>query len=302
MKRSTRNLIKEARTAKDYSLFDFLHGYFYMRWPYFYISMGKGDHPLSRKLSGIVAFVFGFLERTRKRDKGSGQGGGFAEGYHGKVLPLGTARQLVSINEEIRMDNLEQVIPFEKARDIILKNPDHIVVIDCPCRKGMKDPCLPLDVCLIIGEPFASFVLDHHPDSSRAITSAKAQEILEQESRRGHVSHAFFKDAVLNRFYAICNCCSCCCGAMKAHRNGTPMIISSGFVCNVNEEKCTACGDCVEHCQFAAISLNGRLSCAAELCMGCGVCVEHCSHEALSLKRDQSKPAPLEINQLTAFQ
>jgi len=119
MKKSTRDFIKEARKAKGYSFFDFLHGYFYMRWPYFYISMGKGDHPLSKKLSGIVTFVFGFLERFKKKDSGSNQGGGFAEGYHGKVLPLNTARQLVSINEEIRMENLEQVIPFEKARDII---------------------------------------------------------------------------------------------------------------------------------------------------------------------------------------
>jgi hypothetical protein len=25
-----------------------------------------------------------------------------------------------------------------------------------------------------------------------------------------------YKDAMLGRFYAICNCCSCCCGAMEA--------------------------------------------------------------------------------------
>jgi tRNA (Thr-GGU) A37 N-methylase len=27
-----------------------------------------------------------------------------------------------------------------------------------------------------------------------------------------------YKDAMLGRFYAICNCCSCCCGAMQAHQ------------------------------------------------------------------------------------
>ncbi len=302
MNRSTRDFIKEARTAKGYSFFDFLHGYFYMRWPYFYISMGKGDHPISKMFSGIMAFVFTLFERFKKKDGGVDQNGGFAEGYHGKVLPLDTARQLVSINKEIRMENLEQVIPFERARDIILKNPDHIAVIDCPCRKGMENPCLPMDVCLIIGEPFASFVLQHSPQTSRAITSTEAQRILEEESQRGHVSHAFFKDAALNRFYAICNCCSCCCGAMKAHRHGTPMIISSGYVCKVKEEKCIACGICVDTCQFGALSLNEHLSSDADLYMGCGVCVEHCAQDALSLQRDQSKPAPLEINQLTAFQ
>jgi len=298
MKKSTREFIKEARTAKNYSFLDFLHGYFYMRWPYFYIAMGKGDHPLSKKLSGILPYVLGFFEKFHHKNADSDQGGGFADGYHGKVLPLETARQLVSVNKEIRLENLEQVIPFEKALDIILKNPDHITVIHCPCRKGMESPCLPLDVCMIVGEPFASFVLDHSPVTSRAISSAEAQQILEQESQRGHVSHAFFKDAVLNRFYAICNCCDCCCGAMKAHRNGTPMIISSGYVCKVNTEKCISCGECVDSCQFNALSIKDGLLCDIELCMGCGVCVEHCAQEALSLERDFTKPAPLEIGQL----
>ena len=196
------------------------------------------------------------------------------------------------------MENLEQVIPFDRTRDIILKNPDHITVIDCPCRKGMDHPCQPLDVCLIVGEPFASFVLEHSPDTSRAISSAEAQQILEQEAQRGHVSHAFFKDAALNRFYAICNCCACCCGAMKAHRNGTPMIISSGFVFEVDEEKCITCGICVDRCQSHALSLNDRLICDISLCLGCGVCVSHCAQEALSLVRDKSKPAPFEIGKL----
>ena len=301
MKKSTREFIKEARSTRNYSLFDFIHGYFYMRWPYFYIAMGKGDHPLSKKLSGIMSTVLSLFEKFQRKNADSDPGGGFAEGYHGKVLPLKTARQLVSINKEIRLENLEQIIPFENARDIILKNPDHITVIDCPCRKGMESPCLPLDVCMIVGEPFASFVLDHSPDTSRAITSAEAQHILEQESQRGHVSHAFFKDAVLNRFFAICNCCSCCCGAMKAHRNGTPMIISSGYVCKVNADKCIVCGVCIDTCQFNALSIKGDLQCDSDLCMGCGLCVEHCAQEALSLERDLTKPAPLEIGHLASY-
>ncbi len=301
MKKSTQDFIKEARSAKDYSFLDFIHGYFYMRWPYFYISMGKGDHPLAKKLLKPLSHVLGFFEKFLNKSTNPDQDSGFAAGYHGKVLPLAAARKLVSINKEIRLENIEQVIPFEKARDIILKNPDHITVIDCPCRKSMENPCLPMDVCLIVGEPFASFVLEHCPETSRAISSAEAQQILEQESQRGHVSHAFFKDAVLNRFYAICNCCSCCCGAMKAHRNGTPMVISSGFVCKVDHNKCITCGICVETCQFNALAINGHLTCDFNACMGCGVCVEHCAQGALSLERDLTKPAPLEINQLANF-
>ena len=295
MKKSTKEFIREARNTQHYSFWDLLHGYIYMCWPYFYISMGKGDHKLSPILARAIAF-FGRLLPKKDRlptDRG------FAEGYHGKALPLETAKALVSIQQEITLDQLEQVIPFERARDIILKNPDHIAVIDCPCRKGMAQHCEPMDVCMIVGEPFVGFVLEHQTDSSRQISAAEARQILEDENRRGHVSHAFFKDAVLNRFYAICNCCSCCCGALKAQRNGTSMVISSGYVSRVDQESCVLCGACVEVCQFGAMSINGKLAIDEALCMGCGVCVNHCPNGALSLVLDPSKPAPLEIEQLT---
>ena len=147
----------------------------------------------------------------------------------GSVPPL-AASKLVTVQQDVTLTDLEHVIPYSRARDIVLRNPDHIVVLDCPCRVGRADPCLPLDVCLIVGEPFASFVSEHHPGRSRWITQDEAVEILWAEQERGHVSHAFFKDAMLGRFYAICNCCSCCCGAMQYHHQGIPMLASSGFV------------------------------------------------------------------------
>jgi heterodisulfide reductase subunit A-like polyferredoxin len=109
----------------------------------------------------------------------------------------------------------------------------------------------------------------------------------------------YYKDAMLGRFYAICNCCSCCCGAMEAQRNGTPMIASSGYVAQVDEDLCAACGTCAEYCQFAAISVDNefaRIDVAA--CMGCGVCVARCAQDAISLLRNPAKGIPLEIHAL----
>jgi hypothetical protein len=60
----------------------------------------------------------------------------FAESYHGKVVPLQSAAQLVTVQEPITIKNLEQVIPYTRARDIILKNPDHLIALDCPCRSA----------------------------------------------------------------------------------------------------------------------------------------------------------------------
>ena len=294
---ATRAFIREARKVKGYSWFDFLHGYVYGRWPYLYIAIGTGEHRSSKYFQWLVAGV-GKLLPKRPLDEGNTHT--FADGYHGKVAPLDTARQLVTINEPVAIPDLEQVIPYKRARSIVLENPDRIVVLDCPCRSGRANPCLPLDVCLVIGEPFASFILEHHPDRARRITQEEAVAILEAEEERGHVHHAFFKDAMLERFYAICNCCACCCGAMQAHRNGTPMLASSGYVAVVDENECLACGTCAEFCQFEAIALDNVAQVIREACMGCGVCVGHCTQEAIALERAPEKGEPLEIHKLMA--
>lgn len=305
----TREFIEEGQRTPDYSLYDLIHGYVYARWPYLYIGIGTGEHRLAKVFGPVFRVITNFLDALNNghagieetaRPPASGQRSGtFADGYHGKVVPLSAATRLVTVNEDIQVIDLEKVIPYIKAREIILHNPDHILALECPCRSARQDPCFPLDVCLIVGDPFATFVEQHHPKRSRRITPNQAVEILQAENERGHVHHAFFKDAMLGRFYAICNCCACCCGAMNAHRNGTPMLASSGYVSQVDEDLCIACGDCVEACQFDAITLNDyHAVVSVSDCMGCGVCESVCIQAAHSLVREPSKGEPLEIEAL----
>jgi ferredoxin len=297
---STREFTREARAIAGFSPFDWLHGYVYARWPYLYIGIAKGEHPLSKVVVPIVNVGTRAWRTIRGERNGDGRPG-FADSYHGKVMPLASATRLVSVEEDVDLRDLEHVIPYAKARDIVLRNPDHIVALECPCRAVTDNPCLPLDVCLIVGEPFASLVVEHHPHRSRWISQDEAAQILREEQQRGHVHHAFLKDAMLGRFYAICNCCSCCCGAMHAHRNGTPMLASSGYVAHLASDDCIACGACVRSCQFSAMSLRGgavRIDSAA--CMGCGVCVSTCPQGVLALERDASRGEPLEIQELAA--
>ena len=314
LKPSTIAFLQEGREKPGYTWFDGLHGYVYGRWLYLYIGIGTGEHrlakllgPIYREISQMVDAVAGVEYGEAGNNNGSepeSQAGklNFADSYHGKVMPLESASRLVLVNEEIQIKDLEKVIPYAKAREIVLQNPDHILALECPCRSGRKNPCLPLDVCLVIGEPFASFVAEHHPQRSRWISQEEAVEVLRAEDERGHVHHAFFKDAMFGRYYAICNCCACCCGAMQAHRGGTPMLASSGYVCEVDVTACIGCGECEEYCQFEALSLE---SYAAQVdvgrCMGCGVCVSKCEQGALSLRREVSKGYPLEISQLISM-
>jgi len=51
----------------------------------------------------------------------------------------------------------------------------------------------------------------------------------------------------------------------------------------VDEEKCTACGTCVDTCPVQAITLQDKAVIDKENCTDCGVCVEGCPEEAISL-------------------
>ncbi len=53
IKQSTKAFYQEGKNTEDYSLYDFLHGYLYSRWPYLYIGVALGEHKLSRTLQPV---------------------------------------------------------------------------------------------------------------------------------------------------------------------------------------------------------------------------------------------------------
>jgi len=223
-----------------------------------------------------------------------------ADTYHGKMLTHADAVKLININEPLELLDLDHVIPYPVAKSIILRDPlPSLAVLDCPCRAQKKDSCRPHDVCLIVGEPFTSFIVDHRPHKARRITAGEALDILEAEEKRGHVHTAWFKDVMHNRFYVICNCCSCCCLGMQSYFRGIPRLTHSGYCPQIDEELCSVCGNCAAVCPFQAITINAELpKIDHDICMGCGLCVSHCPTEAVSLQLARHKGTPLNIEQL----
>lgn len=285
---SSRRFYAEFRSRRQPFL-EWLHGYAYGRWMHPYVNLARRVFPFIKRVDQTLAH-FGLRHGLRHL---------IANTAHGKVVRLEEATRLVTVNEDITLTGLERVVPFTRARDIILRNPDHIVVLDCPCRRTRANPCLPLDVCLVIGEPFASFVLEHQVGHARRIMPKEAVEILRAEDERGHVHHAFFKEAMLDRFYAICNCCACCCGPMEFWQHDTPMLVSSGYIAQVDGALCVGCGVCARFCQFGALSLVEEIATVdREKCMGCGICESKCPQGAISLQADPTKAAPLRVGEL----
>lgn len=221
--------------------------------------------------------------------------------YHAKVLRLEDAEQIVSVDEDLNLGELpKSIIPYEKCRKVILENPDHLCVIDCICRTLLGDKgCYPRDVCIFVGEPWVTWIMTHneslHP---RRITQEEALEIIRSQHEMGHVQATFFKDATNGRMYHICNCCKCCCTAIRAQNYaGASLYSGSGAISVIQRDKCTDCGKCVEFCNFNAISMkDGHAFVDTEICMGCGACETLCPEKACIVTvPENSELLPLDL-------
>jgi heterodisulfide reductase subunit A-like polyferredoxin len=82
---------------------------------------------------------------------------------------------------------------------------------------------------------------------------------------------------------------------------GSPLMVSSGYVAEVDEDECAACGTCVDLCPFDSASLNDSVAVVDwEKCLGCGVCEGQCPNDAASLRRDEAKGLPLDVRTLAS--
>ena len=278
LRRSTWSMVRLSGMRRFLKLTT-LHGYVYARWTNLYVKLGS-------------QYIAPLLGKRGNR--------WLANHYHGKMLTTELAQAIITIDHEIPLRDLEQVVPYPMARDLVLHSPPDVAVFECPCRHMRANPCRPTQVCMVIGQPFVGFILEHHPTTSRQLTQQEAVDLLKAERERGHIHTAYFKDAAAGRFYAICNCCKCCCGGIEAMtKRGIPMISPSGYVAQIREDDCIGCGTCVETCPFDAISL---LEDVAHIdwatCMGCGVCEHQCPNEAISLLRNEGKGVPLDVRLL----
>lgn len=77
----------------------------------------------------------------------------------------------------------------------------------CACRTVYKNCDNPVDVEILVG-PTRHILGKTKPHAHREITKDEAKEILRECHRRGLI-YTILK--CQDDFYAICNCCPCCC-------------------------------------------------------------------------------------------
>ncbi|MGE5389883.1 MAG: ATP-binding protein [Deltaproteobacteria bacterium] len=259
----------------DMTFMQKLEGYFYGVRPDLYLKPAKWPWAV-KKLEGTTA-----------------------NEYHGKVITRRDAAKIVKLDRPVSFQASEKVIPFPVARSIILEGAPPLAVMECPCRAQKPDACEPRDVCMVVGEPFVSLVLEHRSGHARRITTEEALGILEQEEKRGHIHTAWFKTVMHDRFYTICNCCTCCCLGMASYHRDVPRITHSGYRPVNDRDGCIECGECETSCPFrAVICLEGSPQINDNKCMGCGICVSHCPVGAIKLELAPDRGIPLDLDRL----
>ena len=246
------------------------------------VSVAKQHRELGFKL---IPFIVGFYENQNANiDQEFAQ---LFEDYYQeslyKMMTTGpSVHRVIPIEKNIPV-NIE-VMPYEKASTYV-ESSKAWGVLNCICRLQKRligEGCHhSVENCLVFSSKENQF---KKSDYIRAIDKQEAYKILEQAHEEGLVhSTSNTQDEVTY----ICNCCTCSCGVMRsiAEHDNLNALAASDFEISIDSDSCSGCGDCIEPCQFDALSLiDDCCQIGVSRCFGCGICISHCPTESLQLK------------------
>lgn len=243
---------------------------------------------------GLLPFVVGIYEMQIGRM--DAELARLFEDYYQKVFGQvlcvePSVHRVIPVGESVRMDL--EIRPYESAAEIVA-GAQAWGVLDCICRVQKSligEPCdHPIDICMAFSSRPGAF--DNSP-VVRALTESEAQATLQRAAQAGLV-HSVSNNQ--RGMWYICNCCTCSCGILRgiSELGIANAVARSPFLNQVDEDLCIACEDCLEHCQFDAISLDIIAQVDEMRCVGCGVCVPACPEGALGLvRRPEGKNLPI---------
>lgn len=252
---------------------------------------GKGQ-----LLFGLMPFVVGIYEEQLGRM--DAELATLFEQYYQETRGGGFTHAIPEIHRVIPVEEAIpaglEISPYEQASAIV-ESAKSWGVRDCICRvqqkligKGCEHP---IEVCMVMAPVEGMF---DHSEIDRALTKEEALDILRLAEEAGLVHcPGNYRDGI----HYICNCCTCSCGVLRgvAEFGAPSAVASSGFRAAVDEGMCAGCGDCVERCQFGALSVPDDVCLVDTVrCVGCGLCASACPTGALSLtpRLEAQRPTP----------
>jgi Na+-translocating ferredoxin:NAD+ oxidoreductase subunit B len=171
--------------------------------------------------------------------------------------------------------------PDENLKTILEQAPA-IAVVDCPCRwlevqAGELDK--PTFTCISLTEKSVKYIVDRR--IGRQLTLEEGYALLEECEASGLIPTAGKKGTPKQ----LCMCTAKECIILRAQiLYGYDLWDRSRFDATVDEDKCVACGTCVERCQMDAISVDDDTATIdPDRCFGCGLCAVTCPTEAMGM-------------------
>jgi len=227
--------------------------------------------------------------------------------YHAKILSFGDTKKILTLNVNVSVISPanKKIIPYKYAYKIMFDEPEHIAVMDCPCKITLGDRDENIRSCLAVGKSLSSFWLEHGKKyHAKKITREEAIALITRFRKMGYITQAFFKVATGGQTGVICNCHPDTCVSLQATKfakkfdDKLTMNAESGYAVEWNKNLCGFCGTCAGFCPVDCIQVVGDKSRTYDknACIGCELCVEHCPEKALSIYRDSSKAVPLDID------
>src|SRR4030042_6455787 len=116
----------------------------------------------------------------------------------------------------------------DEANEIV-DNAEGLALGPCTCREVFRNCDNPINVEIMVGLSRNIF-MEERPHDYREITKDEAKEILRQCHQRGLI-HTIVK--CKQDFYAICNCCTCCCVPWRLKKDygiGNALVRSDSIV------------------------------------------------------------------------
>ena len=258
------------------------------------LAMGMADRGLIRVQEregefycGLNPFIVGFYESHLPRMDVE-----FAEMFEQyyqetqglqDVLRAPSVHRVIPVEEAVPVDM--EIFPYERASELV-EGAKSWGVRDCICRvrRGLigKDCGHPVEVCLGFAPVEGAF---DNSAVSRALSKIEALDILRQSREAGLVhTTGNYRDG--NSY--ICNCCTCSCEILRsvAEFGHLTSVAHSDFRSSVDAAVCIGCAECVQSCQFGALSVPEDV-CVVDhdRCQGCGLCITVCVTDALRLER-----------------